>query len=275
MKNLITRTITGAIFVALIIGSALYDPYTFAGLFLVVVLGCVFELNRMFRHQSHHPQMITGMIISGLSYLTLIFISNGLLKPELISLLLPLLFLPFVIELYRRKEQPFTNISLTLLPLLYIVLPIFCLNLLFNLPTHPGQPVPWIVLGFFILIWTGDTMAYLGGWAFGKHRLFERISPKKSWEGSIIGGVFALAMGWFLSIYWQELNTLQWMGMALIIAVTGTFGDLAESLLKRSVSVKDSGSILPGHGGFLDRFDSVLLSAPCVLLYINLITALQ
>ena len=114
-------------------------------------------------------------------------------------------------------------------------------------------------------------MAYLGGWAFGRHRLFERISPKKSWEGSIIGGLFALGMGWFLSIYFKELSSIQWVIMAAIVVVTGTFGDLAESLLKRSVDVKDSGRMLPGHGGFLDRFDSLLISAPCVLAYINYI----
>lgn len=275
MKNLITRTITGAIFVSLIAGSALWDPYTFAGLFLVVTLGCVYEFYRLFGQQQFKPQQLTGMIISGVVYLVLIAIARDVIKANFITLLLPIILFPFVAELYRKHEQPFINIALTLLPVLYIALPLASLSFLFNDPRTVGLTSPYIVLGFFILVWTGDTMAYLGGWTLGRHRLFERISPKKSWEGSIIGGLFALGMAWFLSIFFTELSTFQWLGMALILIVAGTFGDLVESLLKRSVDVKDSGTIMPGHGGFLDRFDSAFLGAPCVFMYINLITSLQ
>ena len=148
-----------------------------------------------------------------------------------------------------------------------------CLSFFFRNPNQADLFTPYPLLGFFILIWTGDTMAYLGGMTFGRHRLFERISPKKSWEGSITGGLFALAMAWFLSLFFTELSTPQWMGMAAIIIVTGTLGDLAESLLKRSVGAKDSGQLLPGHGGFMDRLDSVFLSAPFVFVYLNLLTS--
>lgn len=273
MKNLIIRTVTGALFVALIIGSALWNPLSFAGLFLVFTLISVFEFYRMFRSSEYRPQLIAGMILCALLYLAAISLALNLIPLPIALLVFPLIFLPFIIELYRKQTQAFINVALTLLPLIYIAAPMASLSFFFRDPQQSELSTPYLLLGFFILIWTGDTMAYLGGWAFGKHRLFERISPKKSWEGSIIGGLFALAMAWFLSLFFTELSSLQWMGMAAIIIVAGTLGDLAESLLKRSVGVKDSGHMLPGHGGFMDRFDSVFLSAPFVFIYLNFISS--
>lgn len=270
MKNLIIRTLTGAVFVTFVIGSALWTPFSFGGLFLVVAVMSVFELFRMYKNQDAEPQRVVGMLLTGLSYVLMVLVARSVLKPSFLLLILPMLVIPFIVELYRKKAKPFTNIALTLLPVIYIAIPLAALSFLFRIESPTGFSAA-ILIGFFVLIWTGDTMAYLGGWAFGRHRLFERISPKKSWEGSIIGGLFALGMGWLLSLFFTDLTAVQWMGMAAIIIVMGTFGDLVESLLKRSVDVKDSGSMLPGHGGFLDRFDSVFLSAPCVLVYINFI----
>ena len=123
------------------------------------------------------------------------------------------------------------------------------------------------LLAFFIIMWTTDTMAYVCGKIFGKHKLVERISPKKTWEGFVGGALFALLSGFIISIFYHDLNTMHWIILAGIIAITGTLGDLVESMFKRSIGVKDSGKIFPGHGGILDRFDSFLLSTPFVVVY--------
>jgi phosphatidate cytidylyltransferase len=271
VKNFLKRTITGAIFVACIIGSILYDPFTFAGLILIFTLLATSEFYRFYHSDENTPQKITGMICVSTLYLILALIARNSIPIKSLFLCIPVFLCPFIIELYRKKNMPFNNIAITILPLIYIAIPMASLNFLFS-PWHiTGEFYPNILLGFFVITWTADTMAYLGGMALGKHRLFERISPKKSWEGSISGALFAIGMAWLLSLFFKEYTYSQWMGMAGVIIVAGTFGDLIESMLKRSVNVKDSGNLLPGHGGFLDRFDSVLFSAPFVFLYINLI----
>jgi phosphatidate cytidylyltransferase len=174
----------------------------------------------------------------------------------------------FVFELYRKKNKPFQNIALTFLGIIYIALPFSLLYLMgFKEYTVTGFK-PKIILGFFFLLWTSDTGAYLVGMTLGRHPFFPRISPKKSWEGFIGGVVLTLLIAWVISNYFTFLSTYDWLIIGLIIAVTGAIGDLIESLLKRSLNVKDSGNILPGHGGILDRFDSVIFAAPLVFVYL-------
>jgi phosphatidate cytidylyltransferase len=271
LKNLINRTVTGAIFAGLTIGSILWDPFFFAGIFLVFCVIGFFEFYRLFKQNGVQPQKVAGIIAGIITYSLMAFVARDAMDPAWLLLIIPAVFLPFVTEIYRNKPQPFYNIAITLLPVIYIAFPLAALNFLFS-PWHfTGEYYPNILLGFFIIFWTGDTMAYLGGSKFGKHRLFERISPKKSWEGSIIGALFSLGMAWFLSIFFKELNTWQWLGMSAVIVVAGTYGDLVESVLKRSACVKDSGTIFPGHGGILDRFDGVLIGAPLVFVYLYLV----
>jgi phosphatidate cytidylyltransferase len=272
LKQIIIRAISGSIFVALTIGSILVDPFFFAGIFLVFCVIAIIEFYQLFKHTDVHPQMISGIVAGILTYA--LFVSYSLdffLEPGWMLLMIPALSVPLVIELYRKKAQPFQNIAITLLPVLYIALPLAMMSLLGMQENKDDPYSPNILLGFFFIVWTGDIMAYLGGMAFGRHPLFERISPKKSWEGSLSGALFSLGMGAFLSIFFKDLGLLQWMGMAAVIVVTGTFGDLVESMLKRSVQIKDSGNIMPGHGGVLDRFDSVLIAAPFVFLYLCII----
>ena len=186
----------------------------------------------------------------------------------IIMLMLPLLSLIFIIELFRKKDKPFLNIGITLLGIIYITLPIMLFSMIGIPVNDPGNYRMHLVLGFFIILWSSDTGAYLAGMKFGKHKLFERISPKKTWEGSIGGTALALTVAWILSRYFPELSLNEWLVFAFIIVVFGSLGDLAESLLKRSLNVKDSGSILPGHGGALDRFDGLFGAAPFVFLYL-------
>jgi phosphatidate cytidylyltransferase len=183
-----------------------------------------------------------------------------------------------VIELYRKQEKPFDSLAHTFFSVLYTAIPFSMLpfaafsrtGLDSILPHSSIKFSPGIILGFFILLWANDTAAYLIGITFGKHRLLERISPKKSWEGFFGGVIIAAAIAWLLSGWLGVLDRKGWIIVSVIISIAGTYGDLVESMLKRSQGVKDSGTIMPGHGGFLDRFDSVIISFPLVYLYISL-----
>jgi phosphatidate cytidylyltransferase len=189
---------------------------------------------------------------------------------------IPLLILLFISQLYSSDHYSFRAIAYTITGVVYIALPFaLCTGLMF--PSADGRflnpddkYMPDLLLGFFILMWTNDTFAYLTGIAFGRHRLFERISPKKSWEGFIGGFVCTVALSLLIARWLDILPFYHWMAVAAITVVFGVYGDLIESLLKRNLKIKDSGHFLPGHGGILDRFDSVLLAAPMVFFYLKL-----
>jgi len=184
---------------------------------------------------------------------------------------LPVVFFVFIAEIFRKESNSFGNISFTIFGFIYIVTPLCLINFLF----YPGLEYSihntYFLLGFFILIWLHDIFAYLTGILLGKHKLLERISPKKTWEGSIGGAFFTIVGAYFLSIIVNDMNLVEWIGLAIIIIIFGTFGDLFESMLKRKLEMKDSGSIMPGHGGILDRLDSILLATPFVFLYFVLV----
>ena len=188
---------------------------------------------------------------------TLIIAALGVLV-----LLVPLMC---ICELYRKSATPIANIASSIMGALYVALP---MSLLLVIPMllGNGEWNPWIVLFYIFIIWANDVFAYLFGITLGRHRLFERISPKKSWEGFFGGLAGAVAMGYVAATI-LDASTTAWMGLALVAALSGVFGDLVESLMKRSVDVKDSGNIIPGHGGWLDRFDALILSAPFVFVY--------
>jgi phosphatidate cytidylyltransferase len=187
------------------------------------------------------------------------------LSPILISMTLILLsvFVLLIIELFLQSEQPFSNIGNYLLGVAYLGIPF---SLLISISYWHGNYAPLRVFGLLFLTWTNDTMAYLIGSKIGKTPFFARISPKKTWEGTIGGVVCTFIVAYFFSIWILDFELSEWMLQAAIIAVFGTLGDLVESMLKRSIHVKDSGSILPGHGGFLDRFDSFIFALPFVWL---------
>ena len=172
-----------------------------------------------------------------------------------------------ILELYRKQTNPVHNWAYFILGQIFIALPFSLLN--FILFINDWQPL--VLLSVFVTIWVNDTGAYLTGVTIGKHRLFERISPKKSWEGFIGGAVFALLSGYIFSLLIPGIQLINWLIFSEIIVVFGTFGDLIESLMKRTVGVKDSGDLIPGHGGLLDRFDSMLLAAPVIFIYLSLL----
>ena len=178
-------------------------------------------------------------------------------------------------ELYLKKENPVLNWAFSMLSQLYIALPFALLSVLafqndVELGTVSYNPI--LPLSVFVFIWLSDTGAYCVGSLIGKHRLFERISPKKSWEGSIGGGAVSIASSFAFAHFFPFMNTFEWVGLALVVVIFGTWGDLTESLLKRQLHIKDSGNILPGHGGMLDRFDSALMAIPAAVVYLYALT---
>ncbi len=271
MSNFWQRLFTGAVFVSAIIASILVSPYLFIVLFLVINILSIIEFYRLFQKNNHNPRKITGVFFSVLLYSTSVMVMAGVWPQKILLLSLPFVFLLFVLELFLISSKPFENIAYTLLGIFYITVPLILFNAM-ALMQNDGEKYHWqILMGYFLILWASDTGAYLTGRQFGKHKLFERISPKKTWEGSVGGLLSAFLLGYICSVYYTDFTLVQWQTIALIIVVTGTFGDLIESMLKRSLNIKDSGSILPGHGGLLDRLDGLFISVPFVFFYLVLI----
>jgi phosphatidate cytidylyltransferase len=278
LNNFFRRTLTGAWIVIFILGGFWLHPVSFFLTGLVMLAGAQYEYYQMIRNSGVKPQMIPGIITGITAYVISTLIAAGYLEMKFLLILVPMMLLIMIVELYRRQEKPFDSLAHTLFCVLYTALPLsmfpfsaFLQEGLNSLLPHQGLIFsPGIIVGFFILLWTNDSGAYLVGITIGRHRLIERISPKKSWEGFFGGAVLALLVAWLLSGWLGVIDNWKWMIVSVIISIAGTYGDLVESMLKRSLGVKDSGTIMPGHGGFLDRFDSTIISFPLVFLFISL-----
>ena len=279
MTNFVRRTITGAFIVIFVLGGLWLHPVSFFLVVAVMIAGTQNEYYTMVRGTGVRPQTLTGIIAGFLLYFISTVVAVGWLPGVALLILVPLVSIVMVIELFRKVERPFDSLAHTFFSILYTAVPFSLFPFAaFNQtglePLIHMQGVefsPGIPVGFFLLLWTNDTGAYLVGSLIGKHRLFERISPKKSWEGFFGGMILTLLVARLFSGWLGVADTTGWMIIAIIISVAGTAGDLIESMLKRSLNIKDSGTVLPGHGGFLDRFDSVVVSFPLVYLYIALL----
>jgi phosphatidate cytidylyltransferase len=254
-----------------VVAGILLHPFLFAVVFLGLTIMALIEFYRMVRIAGVEPQIWSGLTVSIVFFASVFGYVTGFLPPYLVFSVIPLLFLIFIVELYRKKPFPISNIAYTLAGFLYIAFPMSLSNLL-AFPLNSGRHVfyPWILFGITITLWLYDSGAYLVGTPWGKHRLFERISPKKSWEGVIGGGIVAMLAGVLNAWLFQSLELITWLLISFLVIVSGTFGDLVESMMKRSLGIKDAGSLLPGHGGFLDRLDSFIFTVPMVvaLLYL-------
>ncbi len=276
----------------IIITAVFFSSLTFAILFLIFLVAALYEFYSMLKRGKIHPQTIYGISFGAIFFIMCFLNAVGFLEARFLFLILPLLSFVFIAELFYRENRPFHNIAFTILGLVYIALPISLFNYIVfqttdslylqesenmdivNFIFQPDHKVEYsyqILLGFFFLHWINDTGAYLFGMVLGKHKLLKRISPKKTWEGFLGGAVFALITGYLLSRYFQALNLGNWLVITFIVIFFGTLGDLVESMLKRYLGLKDSGSLLPGHGGLLDRFDGILLSAPIVFVFLQMI----
>lgn len=270
VNNLATRSLTAVFFIIVMVGSILLGQNVFSVLLFIITILSLNEFISLSTNDKVQPALWPTLITGGITYTFLAANAMGITEAKWLFVIIPFIFLLFIIELWRNRKYPFSNIALSLAGVFYIALPFGLLMYFFDPVTLIGPVHYGIVLGFLLILWLNDTGAYFIGSLFGKHKLFERISPGKTWEGSAGGALFALLTAWGLSFVFHRLDVVQWLILALITIIAGTLGDLVESMLKRSLGIKDSGNILPGHGGILDRFDAVLLSAPFVFVYLAL-----
>ncbi|HEX2969895.1 MAG TPA: phosphatidate cytidylyltransferase [Bacteroidales bacterium] len=278
MNNFFRRTLTGAGIVVFILGGFWLHPLSFFLTGLILLTGSLYEYYRITGGKGTQPRTVSGILTGSAVYIISTLCAAGIIEKKWLLLAIPIVFAIIISELYRKEENPFDNLAHTFFGILYCVLPFslfsfssFEHNGIGSLLKH-GDLIfsPGIVIGFFLLVWANDTGAYLTGMSIGKHKLFERISPKKTWEGFCGGLIAAVIAAWFLGAWLGVVGRISWIFIALIVSIVGTYGDLVESMLKRSYGIKDSGSILPGHGGFLDRFDSTIMAFPVVYLFILL-----
>ena len=274
MQGLWRRFVTAVIFVVIMVVGMYTNMYTFSALFLVITGGCLYEffgmtLDRHTRRDRFRKGF--GVALGLLPFILVSTLSLGYVQnPETFIQVSSLLFAPFIFtifiyELYSHSQEPFVNIAYIILGLFYIGIPFALVDFI----AFDGDTFYYrIVFGLLLLTWVNDTGAYLVGSQFGKTPLFPRISPNKTWEGSLGGAIICILFGYLLHLFFDEIGLVQWLVLAAIVAIFGGLGDLVESMLKRSVGVKDSGNLLPGHGGLLDRFDAFIFVIPFAAAYI-------
>ncbi len=272
MNNTIIRTITG-IFIILFVVLPIWavNAFSYAPYVIVFSIMCFLSLKEFYSIVScstRYKPLVLFNTLTG-TIIFLVVAAVVFIKLPYHYLIIPWLMILAGLgaEMYRKKEKPLENIAYGLTGLLWIALPFAGFNLLF-LPQFYDGPSHLLPASVFIFLWVNDTGAYVFGLAFGKRRLFKRISPKKSWEGFIAGVLSTIVTAYIISIFWTGFSFYVWGSLAIVVAVSGTFGDLTESLFKRNVNCKDSGQIFPGHGGFLDRFDCLFFAVPATLSFL-------
>lgn len=276
-NNFIQRAVTGVLFVIVLVGCIIYSPLSFGILFTIISALSVHEFAQLVCKSGEVSINKTITALGG-AYLFLALMSFCTQQSVGARVFLPylgLLLYMMITELYLKKKNPTGNWAYSMLSQLYVALPFALLNVLaFQNSPETGSVTynPILPLSIFVFIWLSDTGAYCVGSLIGKHRLFERISPKKSWEGSIGGGIFSIASSLGFAHFFPFMPGWQWVGLAIVVVIFGTWGDLTESLMKRQLGIKDSGNILPGHGGMLDRFDSALMAIPAAVVYLYALT---
>jgi len=283
LKNLITRTITGILFVA-IMTTCFLRPVAMIFVFTLITGMTIWEFTGLVNDRENVTVNRFITTVAGVYFfLAVAGVNSGFIQTNAVFVpyLLTIVYL-FISNLYTQSKDAVNDWAYTMLSQLYIALPLSMINVLAFRQSADGVTHFYYLLplSIFIFLWTNDTGAYCTGSLFGKHKLFPRISPAKSWEGSIGGGVLVLIVAtiiYFLESQGENLSNLnlwEWLGLGLVVVVFGTWGDLVESLFKRTLGIKDSGNILPGHGGMLDRFDSSLMAIPAAVIYLYSITLL-
>lgn len=282
-KNLITRSITGILFVAIMVTSFL-QSFNMIVVFALITGLATWEFTGLVNEYKHVNVNRRITTVAGVYFfLAVAGVNSGAIQTNAVFVpyLLTIIYL-FISGLYTKSSDSVNDWAYTMLSQMYIALPLSTINVIAFRQAADGLNYYYYLLplSIFIFLWTNDTGAYCTGSLFGKHKLFPRISPAKSWEGSIGGGILVLIVASIM--YYIEsqgenlsgLNLIEWLGLGLVVVVFGTLGDLVESLLKRTLGIKDSGNILPGHGGILDRLDSSLMAIPASVVYLYTLTLL-
>ncbi|ANQ50078.1 phosphatidate cytidylyltransferase [Flammeovirga yaeyamensis] len=267
-SELTQRVIVGFLGGVGMIGAIYYGAWTYFALFLVISIATILEFYKLLRLEEHLPLRTYGTSLGILIYCLTFFIELDIISMKWMYLVFVGFTSAYLIKLYNKADkQPFKNLAYTFLGVMYCSVPFALIHTYVFFDTQYHYE---ILIGAMLILWANDSGAYFSGKTFGRRKLFERISPKKTWEGSIGGAALAVTVSLVFSHFYTSLEAWRWVTIAIIIVVTGTYGDLVESLFKRSMSIKDSGTTLPGHGGFLDRFDGLLLSAPFIAAFLRI-----
>lgn len=282
MSNLAQRVIAGLLGATILINAIYWSEWSFFLVFAFIMSFSLWEFYCLLEKAGYKPARKLGLLIANVLFLGIFCVQKMQdYKEWLLFIILTAIFLFFILKLYDKDDlQPFVSLALTILGIVYVAIPF---GLLLEASFREGiidrdkerlilgimynYQIP---LGILFCLWASDSGAYFVGRKLGKTKLFERISPKKSWEGFVGGMFFSQMVAWGLSVYFTSLEAWQWFSISAIIVIIGTYGDLVESMLKRSLQIKDSGSVIPGHGGFLDRFDGLLVAMPFIALFLKL-----
>jgi phosphatidate cytidylyltransferase len=288
INNLITRSLAGAGFVIIILGGILLGSISYFILFLTILIASLIEFYLIIKkHRENNPQIFLGVTTSIIAFTLTFFNAIGYIPNKLVLLVVPFASFIFINEVLTYSRKSLSNIAYTVLGLFYVTVPFSLLNYLvfqsngttgsaltnkvpfytdeFLFSLKPSSEIfyhPEFLISIFVLIWIFDSFSYLWGVTTGRHLLIPKISPKKTWEGFWGGALSTILSSYIIAHYFNFFSTTQWLVLSLIVIFFGTFGDLTESLIKRSLHIKDSGNIIPGHGGLLDRFDSFIMITP-------------
>lgn len=260
MREVFIRTVSGALYIVLLLGAILFSELSFLLLFSLFGIICLWELLRLLTLKNFLPYLIFFLLLFIFSYQK---IAPNFMQVFLVITLLVNLIL--LIDLFSKKGIDFIQKSKPILVIFYLIASFVFLTLI---PSVTRSYSPEILIGIFVLMWANDTFAYLIGKTFGKHKLFKRISPNKTIEGFLGGIAFSLLVSYLNFIFTEQLTLTVWIGLAFIISIFGTFGDLIQSRLKRQAGVKDSGNLMPGHGGLFDRLDSILFASTFIYAFL-------
>lgn len=267
-SNLTQRIIAALVGAVVIISCIVFSPWTYFSIFLIICIITQLEFYKLLGLDGLLPLKSFGTFCGSLIFTLSFLIEYGTISSKYYYLIFPVSACIYLIYLYRKESyKPFRGIAFTFLGILYVAIPFALLNII---AFHPGEYRFELILGALLILWSNDTGAYFAGVRFGKRKLFERVSPKKSWEGSIGGLLLATAMAYCLFHFTSVMPLWEWLFFGFVIVIGGTYGDLVESLFKRSIEIKDSGRLIPGHGGFLDRFDGLLLAAPFLVAFLKI-----
>ncbi|MCK5637575.1 MAG: phosphatidate cytidylyltransferase [Flavobacteriaceae bacterium] len=273
MNNFTKRVIFGLLYVLLIVSSSLLGPVYFYTLFFIFLIISLYEFLKLIELKSIYPYIlaITAYSIAIISNNNLIVFEDDLFEKLSVSVFLIVIYFTFITALVSSRKIAIQYLGRIFLSLIYIIIPF---SLLIKIPflNFENKFDIYIILGIFVLIWANDVFAFLIGKNFGKHKLIERVSPNKTVEGFLGGFIFTFIFGYIVSKYCLSIQPIQWFTIAIIVSVFGVLGDLVESMFKRQAEIKDSSSLIPGHGGFLDRLDSIIFAIPFIYIYLFLTT---
>ena len=268
MNTLLQRIYSGTFFVSLIVGSIVAGRFAFMALFSLITVASLLEFYRVSLRSKVKAHFVMGAVTGVVLFMVNFLFASQYANTNIFLFLIPFVLSFYFLEIYKKHRTSISNLAITFFGLVYIAIPFSLINY-FVFPHADGVYYFNILLGFFILLWSADTGAFIFGMLLGKHKLMPLLSPKKTWEGFIGGILFTVLVAVIISGIDHTLHISHWIVCALIISIVGMYGDMAESMFKRSVKIKDTGNILPGHGGLLDRFDSFLLAAPAVFFYLH------